>query len=169
MSYHEKRALVGTAGAAALAAAYCIYAFGKLRAGLIMPGDLRFWAVTMLVFIGIGVVLLVAVQIVFNIVCAVSLAAKEAAVKRERPTGGELDRVIQTTFTDDEMVRLIELKASRVGYAVSGIGFVAGLAALALGQAAAVMLNVAFLSAAAGCLADGIASIVYFRRGVGHA
>ena len=62
MSYQEKRTVVMMFTGALVLAAYCIYAFGQVNAGAVMPGDLKFWARTMLIFIGIGVAATIVIE-----------------------------------------------------------------------------------------------------------
>ena len=67
MSYQQKKAVVSTATGLLLLAAYILTVVSKLRAGLAAPDDLKFWAGTMLIFIGVGIAATIIIQIVFHI------------------------------------------------------------------------------------------------------
>jgi Na+-driven multidrug efflux pump len=67
------------------------------------------------------------------------------------------------------MDKLIELKSTRVGFAIAGVGFVAALLALILNYSPAVMLNVLFISFCAGSILEGFTQLYYYRRGIRHA
>ena len=161
MSYQEKKSVISIVSGALLLAAYCIYAFGKLGAGAVDLFNLKFFALTMLVFIGIGIVAMIVIQIIFHILLSISIAVKER-MRDDR----EIEKAVEATVVEDEMDKLIELKSGRFGYALAGAGFIAALAALALGAAPAVMLNILFLSFGAGTLAGGGLSIYYYRTGI---
>lgn len=159
MSYQEKKLIAGIVAGMLVIAAYCVYAFGIDQSAR----DLKDWAVTMLVFIGIGVGVAIVMQIIFHIVFAASLAVREG-----KGCDKNIDAEIEACMVEDEMVKLIELKSVRSGYAVAGIGFVAGLVTLVLGAAPAVMLNIVFLSCSAGSVAEGFSGLYYYRRGVNN-
>ena len=77
MSYQEKRTVVSIATGVLVLAAYCIYASGQYQSGAIAPGDLKFWASTILVFIGIGIAASIVIQIIFHILLSIVIAAKK--------------------------------------------------------------------------------------------
>jgi len=122
---------------------------------------MKFWGVTMLLFIGAGVAAAVVTQIVLRILFSIAVAVRERGADEK-----EIERAVEAADVEDEMDRLIELKSLRVGFCVCGAGFLAALAALALGCPAAVMLNILFLSFHVGALAQGAVSLRYYRRGV---
>ena len=157
MSYQEKKTILSIVAGVLLMAAYCIYVFG----GAADFNDLRFFAVTMLIFIGIGVAAMIVIQIVFHIALSVAIA-----IKNRTHNDKEIEKAVEATVVEDEMDRLIELKSGRIGFALTGAGFIAGLVTLALNCAPAVMLNILFLSAGAGSLAGGALSIYYYRAGI---
>jgi hypothetical protein len=163
MSYKEKQTIVSMLTGVVLLAAYCFYSFGGSRTILSSPQDAVFWARAMLVFIGIGIAAAIVIQIVFHILLAIATAVKEREKGEE-----EIDRSIHAAMVEDEMDKLIELKSSRIGFAVAGMGFIAGLIALALGSAPVMMLQILFLSFGAGSLAEGGSQIYFYRRGIGN-
>jgi hypothetical protein len=164
MSYQEKRTVTSMVLGASILAAYCIYAFGKYQSGAVAAGDLKFWAATMLIFIGVGVVAMIIIQILFHILFAISIAVKERELDQK-----EIGKSIDAAIVEDEMDKLIGLKSQRIGFVFAGIGFVAALVSLVLNAPAMVMLNILFISFNVGSLSEGVLSIYYYRKGVGHA
>jgi hypothetical protein len=161
MSYQEKRTIVSIVMGVLIMAAYCIYAFSKTASGAADLSDLKFFAVTMLIFIGAGIVAMIVIQIIFHILLSIAIAVKERT-----KDDTEIEKTIGATMVEDEMDKLIELKSGRLGFVFIGAGFIAGLVTLVLGWAPAVMLNILFLSAGAGTLAGGALSIYYYRAGI---
>lgn len=163
MSYQEKKNIISVASGALLLAAYCIYAFGK--AGMANLDNLKFWATTILVFIGIGIVALIIIQIVFHILLSISMAVKQK-MKDETCDDKEIEKSIEQEMVEDERDKLIELKANRIGYSFMGFGFIAGLVAIVFGASAVVMINILFLSCSIGSLIEGLVQIRYYKQGV---
>lgn len=142
-------------------AAYCIYAFGKVGAGAVDLNDLKFFASTMMIFIGIGIVAMIVIQILFHIALSISVAVKEKCNDDKK-----IEKAIEATMVEDEMDKLIELKSGTIGFAVVGVGFVAGLITLLFSYPPSVMLNILYLSFGVGSIAGGAMSIYYYRKGV---
>jgi hypothetical protein len=165
MSIQEKRALFSVVTGTLLLIAYVIYVMGKLQSGSVDSEDIKFWANTMLLFIGIGIVVSIITQIVFHILSAIMIAIKEKMIN-ENTSDEEVEKIINTEMMSDEMDKLIELKSMRVGFVFAGIGFVCGLIALALDYTPVVMLNMVFASFSIGSLLEGVQQFIYYRRGV---
>ncbi|HAP43068.1 MAG: hypothetical protein A2087_09830 [Spirochaetes bacterium GWD1_61_31] len=165
MSYHEKKTIVAMGTGAAVLITYCLYAHGRFQAGLLGPDDGKAWAIGMLLFTGIGVVAAILGQIGLAISIAVSIPVKRQMHDECYPDKA-VEREVASEMAEDEMSKLIELKSLKVGFAVAGGGFVAALAALALGFPVAVMLNVLFLSLGAGSLLEGGVQLLLYKRGV---
>jgi hypothetical protein len=158
MSYQAKRTIVSIITGAAVLTAYCIYAFGPGRAGAAVSGDLKYWAITMLKFIGIGVAASIVIQIVFHILLSVSVAIKKK-IQDENCDDKEIEKSIGAEMVEDEMDKLIELKSTRVGFVFAGIGFVAGLFSLVLNYSPVVMINIIFISFMAGSIFEGFSQL----------
>jgi hypothetical protein len=165
MSYQEKKTITSMITGALVLSAYCIYAFGKFRSGVVAPDDLKFWAVTMLTFIGIGIAAAIVIQIIFHILLSISIAVKQK-IRNEDCGDKEIEKLIEAEIVEDEMDKLIELKAMRLGFAIAGVGFIAGLLALVFTASAVLMLNILFISFSAGSLVEGVGQLIYYRRGV---
>jgi len=167
MSYQEKKTITSILTGALVLAAYCIYAFGKHQPGAGTTSDLKFWAMTMLIFIGIGVAASIIIQIVFHILLSISIAVK-GKIQNQDLDDKEIEKQIDAEMVEDEMDKLIELKAMRIGFAVAGIGFVAALVSLILNYSPAVMINIMFLSFSAGSLLEGFTQLYFYRKGVNN-
>jgi hypothetical protein len=161
MSYQEKRTIVSLITGSIVLAAYCIYAFGKYQSGVVASDDLKFWANTMLFFIGVGIVVTIITQIVYHILLAIAVAVKEREHDEKK-----INATIEASLVEDEMDKLIELKSSKVGFIFAGIGFVSGLIALVLNSPQFIMLNIMFFSFSLGSIFEGLVSIYYYRKGV---
>jgi len=164
MSYQSKKTITSMVGGALVLAEYCIYAFGRYSSGAIAEGNLKFWAGTMLVFIGIGIVVTIILEIVFHIALSIGIAVEDRACDEK-----EIDKRVEATVIEDEMDKLIELKSSQIGFVLAGVGFVSGLVLLVLGYSTVVMLNVMYLSFLVGSLVEGAASLYFYGKGVGNA
>jgi uncharacterized membrane protein len=163
MSYQEKRTIVMIAQEIAILAAYCIYVTGKIRQGAAGLEDLRFFAVSMLIFLGIGIAVTIAVQVIFHVLLSVSIAVRERE-KEEKA----IESAINAEMVEDERDKIIELKSTRIQMIVAMAGFVAGLVMLALDCQPAVMLNTLFIAAVLGAIGEGVAKLIYYRAGVRH-
>jgi hypothetical protein len=165
MSYQEKRTITNIVTGAAVLAAYLLYAFGKTGPGVTAPEDWKAWAATMLVFIGIGIVAIIVIQIVFHILLSIAIAVQKQ-VRTGKCDDKEVESAIKADMVEDERDKLIELKSSRISFGFGGMGFIAGLLALVLGYSPVVMINLIFLSFSAGSIVEGLAQLLYYRRGV---
>jgi hypothetical protein len=167
MSYQEKRTIVSIIMGVLVLGAYCVYIYGKYQSGLIVATDMKFWAVTILLFIGVGIVAQIIVMIVFHILLSIAVAVKETVVN-----GHADDKVIEKTIANemvsDEMDKLIELKSMRIGFGVAGIGFVLALIALIQNMSFAVMINIIFISFSLGSILEGFTTIYFYRNGVNN-
>ena len=143
MSYQEKRTLLSIIISILMLVSYSIYAFGK--AGMEHINDLQFWARTILIFIGIGIVALIILQIVFHILMAISKAIRQK-LRDDVVDEEEIGRTMRVETAEDEMDKMIEMKSNRFGYTIMGLGFMAGLIAIAFGASAVAMLNIMFFS-----------------------
>jgi hypothetical protein len=167
MSHQERRIIVSLLTGIAILTAYGLNAFGRYQTGALPASDLKGWATTMLIFIGIGIVASIVIQIIFHILSAIGIAITKK-IEDGTTDDMQIERTIDLEMKEDEMDRLIELKAMRVGFFFAGIGFVAGLVALAVGAPPALMLNILFVSFSLGALLEGVTQLYFYRRGVAH-
>lgn len=146
-------------------AAYCIYAFGKVQSGMIAPDDMKFWATTILIFIGIGVIASIVIQIVFHLLLSIAIAVRKQ-MQEGKCDDKEVEKTIEQEMVEDEMDKLIGLKSIRIGFAIAGIGLIATLVSLLLNYSSAVMLNIIFISFSIGTSVEGVTQLYFYRRGV---
>ncbi|XEC95086.1 hypothetical protein AB6A23_00385 [Paenibacillus tarimensis] len=165
MSYQEKRAIVSMVTGIFILGAYCVYAYGKYQSGKIATHDMKFWAGTMLMFIGIGIVAAITIQIIFHILLSVAVTVQEKT-RNGQCDDKEIKKTIESEMVPDEMIKLIELKSMRIGFIVAGIGFVTALVSQVLDYSNAVMLNIMFVSFYAGSLFGGLTQLYFYRKGV---
>lgn len=164
MSYQEKRTLATMTSGILVLAAYGIYAFGGGGAETFAANDLRARAISMLVFIGVGVVATIIIQIVFHIFFSAAVAIRERNCEEN-----EVEKQIKIEMIEDERDKLIELKSSKVGFICAGVGFFLGLIALVLNFPAIVMLDIVFISFNIASLIEGLTTIIYYRKGAAYA
>jgi hypothetical protein len=158
MSYNSKKTIASLIAGVMLVAAYAVYALGEHSPA---PDNLKSWAIAMLAFIGIGVAVVIVVQIVFHIALAIGIAAKEQGRDDK-----EVERIISSSMVEDEREKLINLKSAHVGNVCAGIGFIAALAALALGMSAVVALHVLLGAFAVGSVIEGFVGVYFYEKGV---
>jgi hypothetical protein len=165
MSYQEKKTIVSTLTGTLLLAAYCLYAFGIAHPDRAVSADVKVWATTILVFIGIGIAASIIIQIVFHIILSIAIAVKQR-VNNSQCDDKETEKAIQLEMVEDEMDKLIGLKSMRVSFAIAGFGFIAALVSLVLNFSVVVMLNIIFISFSAGTIIEGISQLYFYRKGV---
>ena len=158
MSYNSKKTIANMVAVALLIAAYIIYALGERSPA---PDDLKSWAIAILAFIGISVAAVILIQIAFHIAAAIGIAAKELEYSKN-----EIERNLSSFMVEDERDKLISLKSLRIGYILAGIGFVLALVGLALGMPAVRALHVLLGAFAVGSIAEGIATVYFYEKGV---
>ena len=167
MTYQEQRVWVTMISGLLVFFLYMRRALGIYNMeGMAVFEDTSLWARTMLLYIGIGVVAIIVVMIVFHIVLAISA---EVNKKIQETVTGEMPDDEEVYFDpEDEMDKLIGLKAGQIGYVVVGIGFIGGLITVAVGMAPGIMMNMAYLSFMLGNLLEGAVKIYFYKRGVSH-
>jgi len=171
MNYHEKRTIVVSLVGLSVSLTYLFYAIFKIREGSAESLLMKFWAERILLFIGIGIVSVIVAMIVFHILYSISLAIK-LKMENEGITNEaiqqRIEQTIKTDTVEDEMGKLIELKAMRIGFVTAGVGFVGSLVSLLLGATPVIMINILYLSFSLGSILEGIVQIFYYRRGIRH-
>jgi len=149
MTYQEKRTVVSIISTVAVFTAYCLYIVQKYQNGGLNPAeDIRFWGITILIFIPIQIVANIIITIVFTIIHAI--------VTREEDDPG---------FTD-ERDKIISLKANQISYVIVGIGFLLSMIPLVMGMAPFVMINIVYLSFNVADITGNVIQLVFYQRGV---
>lgn len=164
MNYKEKRTIVQICSGILVLAAYGIFAFSKVFSGTATV-EIKYWAIAMLIFIGIGIVASIIIQIVFHIIMSVALAVKEH-VQNGNVDERKIERTLEQDMVEDEMDKQIELRSMRISFTIAGLGFAASLVTLIMGMSPAVMINILFGSFSIGSIIEGFAQLYYYRRGI---
>lgn len=163
MSDKSKNTITTMAVGVVLLIGYAIYAAGRFQQGLDGPETLQSWALTILVFLGGAIVVVILVQIAFRIVLAATIAVRERDGEPDR-----VERILASSLAEDEMDRLVGMRSLRAGYAVVGAGFVGMLVALAFGVSPVIALHILFGSFAAASMVEGVVTVLGYERGVRH-
>ena len=158
MSFGSKRILINMGVGIVMLIAYLVYALGA-KAPLL--DDIKAWALLMLIFIGIGIVVIIVFQVLFHILYSIGIAIKQRNKGDER-----IERIISATVTEDERDKRISLTSMRIGYSISGIGVLLSLVALALGFSTVIVIHILFGLIFVGNFAEGIASVFYHEKGI---
>lgn len=165
MSYKVTKTIVSIVTGFLLMAAYGIYTFGKVQSGAAAPDDLKFWATTILVYIGIGIAAMIVIQIIFHILLSIAMAVKEQ-VQTGKCDDKAIEKTLELDMVEDEMDKLIELKSMRISFAIVGFGFASALVSLVLDCSPAVMLNILFGSFAIGSWIEGFTQLYFYKKGI---
>jgi len=107
------------------------------------------------------VVIHVVAHIIFHIAYSIGIVFRENSTECNN-----VERIITSSTMEDEMDKLIGLKASRAGQAFAGIGFILMILTLALDFTAAFALNAMFISLIIGSIAEGGVNVYLYERGV---
>ena len=159
MTFKSKRTIASITTGVALSIGYILYALSSHAPAI---SDLRGWALTMLIFIGISIAVTIVIMILFHIGFSIGVAVKE-----QDKSDAEVERIIASDTEEDEMDKLVEMKATNAGYICVGIGFVAALCYLAFVNTSAVIaLHIILASGCLGSFIEGIMSIFLYERGV---
>lgn len=164
MSYQEKRVSLSIFIGISILVGYFLYTRSKVQNELVLEGDLKFWATSILIFIGIGVVAMIVGQIIFHILLSIGMAIQEQLEK------GKVDeqligKSIKAEMVTDERDRLIELKSLRVASVSASIGMMIGLVVLVLNNSPVLMLNILFVSFCFGTILEGCMQLYLYRKG----
>lgn len=179
MSYQEKRTITMLAAGLTVFIAYALYAFITYKSGEPKTNDLSFWAISMLVFMAIGVVIAILTQIALHIAIVAGFEIKKQIsieiakkVTQELPQNCEMpvsqaEELDYSEFEmEDERDKFIALKAMKIGYIIAGSGFLIALILLALKVNPAIMLNLLFFAFGLASLSESMAHLYYYKRGV---
>lgn len=161
MSYQEKRTVTSMITSAAVLAGYCLFVVNQM----VPANDLKFWARNMLIFMGIYIAAMIAILIIFHILMAVSMAVKEK-IQDPDLDESEIEKSLELEMVQDERENLVELKASRISFIASGLGFIGSLVSLLLNENVVLMLNILYISLYISMIIDGAAQIYYYHKGV---
>ena len=158
MSNVSKRTIAGMVTGVMVYAAYIFYALGAYSEKMV---EIKDFCITLLIFIGAGIVVMVLVQIAFYIALAIG-----TAVKNPERSEKYIERLVESEASEDEMDKLIQWKAERKGYIFAGLGILSLLISLALGASLFFSLHLLFALIGVGGLVEGGVMIYHYERGV---
>ena len=158
MTYNSRKNIVGMSAGVAVVAAYIIYI---CTGGSPASDDVAAWARIMIVFIGIGIISQIVIQILFHIAYAASIAVKERDMDGEKTK-----KMINSSMVEDERDKLIKYKSLSIGSYCTGGGLMIALFALAFGVSTVVALHIIIAASTASSLVEGCVGIFYHERGV---
>jgi len=148
MTYQEKKSIVTLISAVLIFGSYCLYMYAQY------PGrapesteTFRYWGSFVLILTLVSIAAHIVISIIFNIVFRITTGEKEPAFQ-------------------DELDRLIDLKAFRNSFFVFILGFLLAMGALTINQPLQVMFMILI---AAGFISDVTGSITrlyHYRKGV---
>jgi hypothetical protein len=162
MSYQQKRTLVTLVCGILLLFAYCFFILPQYQLGS-NSNDLKFWATSILIFLGISIVINIIIQIIFHILLSVSIAVKET-IKNEKVVDKTIDKKIKLEMVEDERDQMIELKSLRIGYILTGTAIVTSIIALVIGSTPAIMLNILFLGCMLSSIIEGVFQYYFYSK-----
>jgi len=163
MAYKEKKTIIMIVTGIAVLTAYCYYSFGCSTAATDTDAILKQQAITMLKFIGIGIVAMIVIQILFHILYSISLAIA-SQIKTGNCDDKDIEKMIELEVVEDERDKIIELKSLRVGFTFAGIGFISALVWIVMDGSAAYLLNIIFISFSLGSILEGFTRLYYYSR-----
>jgi hypothetical protein len=148
MEFQEKRSLVNLITTPLLFIFYYLYVFAQYRSLDVASGtDLSFWAKYILILVPVIIIPKIIIYIIFAIINKIM-------------TGDKI------TDMEDEMDKLIDLKASRNGSIVFMIGFMLAMVALVSGWSAHSMFIIIFGSFLVSGIFGEASMFYYYRKGV---
>ena len=164
MTYKTNRLILSLIAWAATLVIYLLCATGSSAPADI---DLAGWAKLMLKFIVFGIIAQVIIQVLFHVAFAINIAVKNRSFEDEDELGKIIERTIESSSMEDEMDRLIDMKAGLFALAFIGIGILLALVSVAyFDYTAAKMMNMIFISALLSVSVATCVSIYYYQRGV---
>ncbi|MCR3906238.1 MAG: hypothetical protein NUK62_04325 [Tenericutes bacterium] len=167
MSYQEKRTMLTIFTSLTLFTIYATFAITTYRNQINITNDLSYWARLILIFIGIGIVAAILLQILFHIGYSILVAIKEKAANPDIDDK-DIERIIKSQMVTDEMDKLVELKSMRIGFISAGIGFMFALISILLNYSPVIMINIIFISFHLGSIFEGVTQLYYYKRGIKH-
>ena len=165
MSFKEKKSLISVITGSILLISYCFYLFKKIQQQPEILENMKFWAVTILIFIGIGIVAMIVLQIVFHILMSIGYAIQKQ-IKEGSVDEKEIETTIKYEMMEDEMDYLINLKSMRIGYAFTGFTVLATILLLIFNFPSSILLHGTFFAFSLGSILEGICQLYFYKKGI---
>ncbi|MBW5448231.1 hypothetical protein GE107_19470 [Cohnella sp. CFH 77786] len=148
MTYQEKKSIVSLISAVAIFGAYCAYMYQLYPERGLEPAEtFRFWGSFVLNLTLVSIVAHILISIIFNIVFRITTGEKEPKF-------------------EDELDKLIVLKAHRNSFFVFIIGFLLAMGSLVIDQPTQVMFVILIVSGFISDVTGSVTKIYHYKRGV---
>jgi hypothetical protein len=167
MTFKEKKSIVSILVSTLLIITYTIFTFVRYQGGHLPLDNYQLWAITLLAFGGVYIISYILIHLIFYFVTSVSMAVKEQ-IKTGKACEIDLEQKIKTELNEDEMDKIILLKAQRVSSIVTSFIIYIGVVLIALNLEIVLLLNMILLGGFLGNIAKDLTKIYYFKVGVAN-
>ncbi len=148
MTYQEKKSVVSLFSAVLIFGAFCLYMYPRFPEwGLEEAETFRFWGSFVLVLTLISIVAHIVISIIFNILFRITTGEKEPSF-------------------EDELDKLIALKANRNSFAVFILGFLLAMGSLVIAQPSQAMFIILVASGFIADVTGSVTKLYHYRKGV---
>ncbi|QHW35252.1 hypothetical protein GZH47_24030 [Paenibacillus rhizovicinus] len=148
MTYQEKKSIVSIISTSVIFLSFSAYKHARYPAeGLNAQETLHYWGSFVLVLTLVSILAHIAISIAFNMIYRLTTGEKEPSFA-------------------DELDKLIELKANRLGFFVFILGFLLAMGSLVADQPLQAMFIILIISGFISDLAGSISKLYHYRKGV---
>ncbi|WP_166239940.1 hypothetical protein [Paenibacillus turpanensis] len=148
MTYQEKKSILSLISTILIFAAYCLYRYPQYPEGAVDSKEIFHYCGAFVLFLTlVSIAAHIVITIIFNIVFRITSGEKEPAFQ-------------------DELDKLIDLKAFRNSFFVFVIGFLIAMGSLTLNQPLKVMFIILIVSGFLSDVTGSLSRLYHYRRGV---
>ncbi|MCR8643507.1 hypothetical protein NV379_12670 [Paenibacillus sp. N1-5-1-14] len=147
MTYQEKKSIVSIVSVIAIFVSFCLYMYPFPNSGLESIETFRFWGSFVFILILVSIIANIVINIVFNIMYRITTGENEP------------------TF-EDELDRMINLKATRNSYFVFILGFLLAMGSVIVFQPSQLMFMILIISGFMSDVTGSITRLYHYRKGV---
>jgi len=148
MTYQEKKSIVSLFSAVIIFVFYCLYMLPQRpEGGLESMETFRYWGSFVLVLTLVSIVAHILISILFNIVFRMTTQEKEPNF-------------------EDELDKLVNLKAFRNSFAVFILGFLLAMGSLVIVEPSEVMFMILVASGFVSDVTGSVTKLYHYRKGV---
>jgi hypothetical protein len=148
MTYQEKKSIVSLISVILIFVSFCLYMYPQHpKGGIGSTETFRYWGSFVLILTLVSVIAHIIISIIFNIVFRITTKEKEPKF-------------------EDELDKLIALKANRNSFFVFIMGFLLAMGSLVLYQPSQLMFIILIISGFISDLTGSVTKLYHYRRGV---
>ena len=148
MTYQEKKSIVSLISAILIFGSFCLYMYPQYpQGGLESTETFRFWGSFVLILTLVSIVAHIMISIIFNIVFRITTNEKEPSF-------------------EDELDKLIALKANRNSFFMFIIGFLLAMGSLVISQPSQLMFLILITSGFVSDVTGSVTKLYHYRKGV---